>query len=607
MSQYCLEWKALTFSVKVKKEGIESLKTIIDGVTGAAYPGEVLAIMGPSGAGKSSLLNMLANQVKPSSGSVLVNGNERDSGFKHIASYVRQEDSLISTLTVEETIYYAAKLKLPLVLSKSEVMQKVKETMDLLGLDRVSNSKIGNVVFRGVSGGEKRRVSIACELVTDPPIIFLDEPTSGLDSESSLQVMKNMRKLAQEKKKTIVATIHQPSSETYGCFDRICLLSLGRLAFWGLKEDALDFFRNVEYPVPSNYNPPDFFLRVLNTDFKGENGMEHINGIVAHFKGSAYSEGDSTKLHVEEKLEKPMKHVNPIWYQSYILTERAYLNASRNVLLYWVRVGMYICMALLMGTTWYDLGTSQSEVQDRFSVHFFAGAFLCFMSVAGIPAIIEDKQVFDREKSNGTYSIIAYVISNTLVSLPFVFLIALAFTAIAYPMIGLRSGGDAFGKFLLVLFLALYTVESIVVAVSAAIPIFVVSLALSSFLNGFFFVVQGYFVRLSTLPDFWDWAHYWSYQKYCFEALVFNDFKGLTFSCSFDAGDVAIIGGGAECFCSFPSDLNSQCQYSGEDVLREYGYEDTDFWLWVGILIVQIVAYRALLYVFLRWGKAIKI
>jgi len=597
--QFCLEWKDLCFRVNEKKDGKESVKTIINNVSGCAYPGEVLAFMGPSGAGKSSLLNMLANQVKQTSGSVLVNGNERTQGFKHIASYVRQEDSLISTLTVEETIRYAARLKLSHTLSREEIDKRVQETISLLGLERVAATQIGNVVFRGVSGGEKRRVSIACELVTDPPIIFLDEPTSGLDSESSLQVMKNLKELARSRNKTIIATIHQPSSETYGYFDRICLLTLGRVAFWGTGADALTFYDQIGYPVPSNYNPPDYFLRVLNTDFS--ESADHIDKIVKTFNESEFASQPNKCLAVEEGNKR--EHANPVWYQVAVLTERAYLNAMRHVLLYWVRVAMYICMALLMGTTWLDLGTGQDEVQDRFSVHFFAGAFLCFMSVAGIPAIIEDKQVFDREKSNGSYSVLAYVLSNTFVSLPFIFLIALCFTSIAYPLIGLHSGADHFFKFLWVLFLALYTIESIVVTLSAAIPIFVVSLALSSFLNGFFFVVQGYFVRLSTLPDFWDWAHFWSYQTYCFEALVYNDFKGLIFSCSTNPEDIAILGGSASCFCSFPSDLNTQCQFRGEDVLREYGYENTDYWLWASILVIQIVCYRALFYVCLRWGQ----
>lgn len=216
------------------------------------------------------------------------------------------------------------------------------------------------------------------------------------------------------------------------------------------------------------------------------------------------------------------------------------------------------------------------------------------MSVAAIPAVIEDKLVYDREQQNGSYSISPYVVANTLTSLPFILLIALIFTTIAYPLIGLPSNFGVVCKFILMLFLALYTVESIVIIISAAFPIFVVALALVAFINGFFMVVQGYFVTLESLPDFWIWAHYWSYQTYAFEGMVSNHFNSIdVFQCA-TTGD--------SCFCSIPSSLPpGSCEFTGKDVLRAYDYEDIDYWAWFGVLVGQIAIYRFLFWAILRF------
>jgi ABC-type multidrug transport system permease subunit len=262
-------------------------------------------------------------------------------------------------------------------------------------------------------------------------------------------------------------------------------------------------------------------------------------------------------------------------------------------------------MALLAGTIWLNLGTTQEEVQDRFSVHFFAVAFLCFMSVSGLPAHIEGKSVFDRERRNGSYGVMPYVLSNTFTSAPFIFLITLLFTAIAYPLIGLSTGAEHVIKYIVALFLALYTMESIILIISALLPIFAGALAITAFVNGFFMVMTGYFIRFENIPKFWIWGHYWAYHTYAFAGLVFNDFSDLMFTCSTDPDTIAASPDpSADCFCAIPSDLNSNCQFSGMDVLEAYDYADVNYSLWMGILACQIVIYRILFYVILRVRKS---
>ncbi len=188
---------------------------ILKGVTGYVEPRHMLAIMGPSGCGKSTLLDTLAGRLASSAswdGEIRVNGNKSQLSYGR-AAYVTQDEVLIGTLTVEETLLFAARLRLPMSMSGSEKKNIVDSVVQELGLESVKNTYIGNWHIRGVSGGQRRRVSIGCELVTSPTLLFLDEPTSGLDSAAAYHVMASVRRLT-EGCRTIVTVIHQPSSET---------------------------------------------------------------------------------------------------------------------------------------------------------------------------------------------------------------------------------------------------------------------------------------------------------------------------------------------------------------------------------------------------------
>jgi ABC-type multidrug transport system ATPase subunit len=345
---FALEWKNIGFEVEMGKGDSVKRKQILKNISGAAMPGELMAIMGPSGAGKSSLLDILAGRVRATSGEILVNQQKRSSDLRYTTTYVPQQDHLLPTLTVRETIHYAARLQLPQeVFTREQTLERVEEVIHDFGLERCSNTKIGNVVFRGVSGGEKRRVSIASQLVSDPQIIFLDEPTTGLDSEASYQVVAKLSALAKSNNKTIVMTVHQPSGKVYQMFDRICLLSAGEVVFCGKKGQALEFFSSVGSPVPAHYNPPDFFLRAINTDFMDniEEGRGRIQNWVEQF--SKYDSQRQEKLRIEradievDENRKKLGHSNGFITQAMILTERAFLNARRNAFLYWLRVIMF--------------------------------------------------------------------------------------------------------------------------------------------------------------------------------------------------------------------------------------------------------------------------
>ncbi len=240
-------------------------KQILCGVQGVAHPGEIMAIMGASGAGKTSFLDILARKNKRGTvkGDFYVNGEKvSDSDYKNVVGFVDQEDTMLPTLTVHETIMTSALLRLPRDMGRSAKEQRVYEVEKQLGIHAIRDSLIGSEEGkgRGISGGEKRRVGIACELVTSPSILFLDEPTSGLDAYNAFNVIECLVTLAKTYKRTVIFTIHQPRSNIVALFDRLLLLAKGKTVYSGEFEKCQDFFDHIGYSCPPGFNIADFLV-----------------------------------------------------------------------------------------------------------------------------------------------------------------------------------------------------------------------------------------------------------------------------------------------------------------------------------------------------------
>ena len=249
---------------------------ILDDVSLTIFPGEMVALMGPSGAGKTTLLEVLTGQRPPSAGTVLVNGLDLHQQRHTLADrigYVPQEDVMHRDLTVFEVLHYAARLRLPSDLPDSALREHVERLIDRMGLAHIRDTLIGGESVRGVSGGQRKRVNIALELLTEPPLLFLDEPTSGLDATSTLEVLRVLRSLADEGK-TIIMTIHQPRVEAFRMVDMLILLAKGgKLAYFGpAVPGAVDYFlRRSGNPHKADSNPADYALDALDSIGAGTN------------------------------------------------------------------------------------------------------------------------------------------------------------------------------------------------------------------------------------------------------------------------------------------------------------------------------------------------
>lgn len=257
-----IEIKFRDLSLYLKGSG----KKILCNVTGQLSPGRVTAVMGPSGAGKTTFLNALAGKAYSSTttGEILINGRpDPISCYKKIIGFVPQDDIVHGNLTVEENLWFSARYRLSVSMSKADQVLVVERIIDSLGLGAVRNSRVGTVEKRGISGGQRKRVNVGLEMVMEPSLLILDEPTSGLDSTSSQFVLKALRREALVGV-NVGVVLHQPSYGLFRLFDDVMFLAKGgRTVYLGPVEQVESYFASMGILVPERINPPDHVMDVL--------------------------------------------------------------------------------------------------------------------------------------------------------------------------------------------------------------------------------------------------------------------------------------------------------------------------------------------------------
>ncbi|KAJ8441854.1 hypothetical protein Cgig2_004465 [Carnegiea gigantea] len=555
-----LTWKDLTVTVTLSHGETQK---VLEGLTGYAEPGTFTALMGPSGSGKSTLLDALASRLAANaflSGTILLNGHKTKLSFG-TAAYVTQDDTLIGTLTVRETIAYSARLRLPDNMPWSEKQALIESTIIEMGLQDCADTVVGNWHLRGISGGEKRRVSIALEILMRPRLLFLDEPTSGLDSASAFFVTQTLRGLSRDGR-TVIASIHQPSSEVFELFDRLYLLSGGKTVYFGQASEAYEFFAQAGFPCPSLRNPSDHFLRCINSDFdkvkatlKGsmklrfeatDDPLEKISTaeatrtLINYYATSQYSYSARQRVEEISKVQSFHETVSltvmcyNLWQkgtvldsggsqasfpmQAFTLTKRSFVNMSRDFGYYWLRLVIYVVVTVCIGTIYLNVGTSYNSILARGSCASFVFGFVTFMSIGGFPSFVEDMKVFQRERMNGHYGVTAFVISNTISAMPFLILITFISGTVCYFMVRLHPGFEHYLFFVLCLYASVTVVESLMMAIASVVPNFLMGIITGAGIQGIFMLVSGYFRLPNDIPKP-VWRYPMSYISFHFWAL----------------------------------------------------------------------------------------
>ena len=511
-----LEWSNLEYKSAPTKQAPS--KTIIKNVSGIVRPGEFLAIMGPSGAGKTSLLNALSGKYQKNllkvSGKVVINGRLIESvNYKAMIGFVPQDDVLVEFMTTRECLEFSAKMTTDT--NAQERKELVDEVIEELGLTGCADRIIGGTVVRGISGGEKKRVSLGVEMIFNPSVIFLDEPTTGLDSFTAASIIGLMSKLANEKNSTIIATIHQPSSQIFSAFDKLLLLSFGSAVYMGKAKQAVDFFSSIGYPVAENYNPSDHYMNVLaKEEFKSPEFRDTIIVKLA-YKPSA----------VDYQLEEPRAHYSAnAFFAFFYLLKRAFLESARNPLLLKGKVVKAIIGIALIYMTFYDLGTSLSDISDRYGAIFMITNSVTMEAIVVTLATFQvQKAVFIREYFGRRYGVVPYFCSYVFAGMPVEIIYSVGLYAATYYVIGLNPEPSAF--FIL---LGLATLSG---SCGSAIGLFVSivspSIEIASAVGPMFFttllVTSGLMVSLNNIPD-WFVIQYLSPFRYTMEASIRNEF-----------------------------------------------------------------------------------
>ncbi|KAL1409285.1 hypothetical protein Q8F55_006118 [Vanrija albida] len=573
---------------------VDRLK-LLDNVSFTLEKKQALAILGPSGSGKSTLFKRVTmRNGKDSHCRWYANSINREEDMSYLSSFVEQNDHHLGVLTVRETLFYAAKFS-------GRPVCVVDEMLADLGLELCADVMVGDPLHTGISGGQKRRLSIGCALMKNPEVLFLDEPISGLDATSADKVIKLLDKIRTMQQTVMVVSLHSPSETILRLFSKMMVLAAGKVAFMGTLEEANTRCEQLGVNTSRDLNPANVMLGIASTEWRGRGDSNRLLTRMFELQ-EVHGEVPATVEKGEYRRPPSERTLRDEAVIVYWLCHRYVRDYIRNWFAFLLRMGMFAGMGLLLATIWIRLGRNDDKINDRLSVHFFSVAFLSFMSVAGIPAFIEERKVFLRERRNALYGPLSFLIANTLVVIPFVFACSIIYSAIIYWAIGLHPGAVQFFRFVAYLFLALLVAETQSALIAALVPIFVAALALCATLNGFWMCVQGYFIRTTSLPRFWYYSfHFMDYQTYAFELLVKNDLVGLAFNCVNKLQDGA-------CNCVYPPSAATisalgQCHVSGQDVIDNLGFGGIPMTGYAFVLVGIFIILRVLLYIALRYNK----
>lgn len=543
----CPEEKTVKDPATNSTKKVKGTKTILNKLHGSLRAGKFTAIMGPSGSGKTTLLNFLSGRIESTNlnitGSLKLNGkyiNDIEK-FNHMIAYVMQDDILLATFTPRESLMFAANLRLNA--NHDEKVQKVEALLRELHLEKCADTRVGNVMIRGVSGGERKRTSIGVELITNPSMVFLDEPTTGLDSETALRVIEILKNLASYGR-TVISTIHQPSSEIFNEFDQLMLLVRGNIIYQGEAKTAVQYFGSINFQCPTYSNPADYFMRIMNEDdilleaemnnqpepshdeveSKFNSRVEYLTQkYQEHFKDTAQTQ-ETTQLKEDEGFQVGLLT------QFGLLFARSLLNEMRNPMEVRMKTFQAIFMALLTWAVFNNLGNDFSGVQNRNGVLFFTVTGFCFGSIQGaLGTFSQERALFLRERTNKQYTVGAYFWGKSLSEMPFQIIWPWIMISIIYFGVGLnQSSQDKYWIAVLVAIITYYTGTAYGLLISVCIPKLEVAMAMTPVVLIPLMAFAGFFVNQDKIPYYFIEFEYISPWKYAFQALCWNEFTDNT-------------------------------------------------------------------------------
>ncbi|CAB4418467.1 unnamed protein product [Rhizophagus irregularis] len=615
----CVEWHGISYSIykennvswwdKIrnsdsKLESVNHVRKIIENIHGCANPGEVLAIIGPSGCGKTTLLNLLGDHVgsKGVQGTITLNGHKITKNSKRFVAYCTQDAIFFSHLTVKETLSYTARLRLPREVLRRDKLKQVENIMELLNLTKCANTIIGDHRTRGVSGGERKRVNIASELLTDPSVILLDEPTSGLDSSLALEITKILKEFAVKQKKTIIMVVHQPSSQVFEIFDKLMVMADGHMVYFGERAGAVDYLADQGYKCPPNINPANYALELLN-----DNTIKQklINAYTHKTRddptGKQVVEKYSRRTHVDDqsKLNAPVtseRHWEATFLQQLsILTERNF-KQSKKTMLSRLSISIAITLTITCIMIWFQIPFAEPNIDDRVASIFFGNMDWIFhalgRSVLSIPL---ELGMLMKERQSRSYRLLSYYLSKQIAELPLVLLNPTFYTILVYWATNLLPDFGRFVAYLVVVLLSVITSQSFgylfgatILNVQKSISVGLLFMIIVTLLGGFY---------VKQLPTGLTWLKYLSFLKYSYSLLMQIQFDSpkAQFRCArpgeLPAGKLSVCNAG---------DSTPMSSIPGISIIENLGLNELPWYANLIVLLGFCIVVRVLAYYPLR-------
>ncbi|GAB2218422.1 hypothetical protein Drorol1_Dr00001645 [Drosera rotundifolia] len=559
--------------------------TILESISFVAKSGEMLAIVGPSGTGKSTLLRILSGSIKErdinQDSTIFINDQivASPDQLRMACGYVAQDDDLLPLLTVKETLMFSAKFRLRKMDGK-ERHKRVQILIQELGLLHVANSFVGDEENRGISGGERKRVSIGVEMIHDPCVMLLDEPTSGLDSTLALQVIELLSKMAKSRNITVVLSIHQPSYRIMHHISSFLILYRGSVMHNGTLERLEENISRLGFQIPLQLNALDFAMEILA-----------CLGVYSSYQDSCDDEIGNSALvwsdvdmgEVESvAISMDQNHAYPYVSEINFLCSRFCKVVYRTKQLFLARVMQAIVGGIGLGSVFVNLRKDEAGVAERLGLFAFTLSFLLSSTVESLPIYLQERRVIMKEASRGAYRISSYMISHTIIFIPFLLIIALLFAIPVYWITGLNPSITAFVFFCLVVWLIVLMASSLVLFLSTISPDYISGNSLICLVLGAFFLFSGYFIPKESIPKYWMFMYYSSLYRYPLDSLVVNEYWSMR----------------NECFV-WQDRARSICLMNGNDVLMNRGLDEDNRWINVVIMLGFFLFYRVICWIVL--------
>ncbi|CAL9078900.1 unnamed protein product [Musa textilis] len=510
---------------EMKSQGFEEdrLQLLTD-ISGAFRPGVLTALVGVSGAGKTTLMDVLAGRKTGGyiEGSISISGYpQKQETFARISGYCEQNDIHSPHMTVYESLIYSAWLRLAPEIDKQTRQMFVEEIMELVELEILKNALVGLPGVDGLSTEQRKRLTIAVELVANPSIIFMDEPTSGLDARAAAIVMRTVRNTV-DTGRTVVCTIHQPSIDIFEAFDELLLMKReGQVIYAGSlgrhSHKLIDYFEAIP-GVPKiieGYNPATWMLEISSPSVETSMNLDFAE---VYARSPLYQKNQQLIRELSipavdsKDLSFPTKYTQSFSTQCKACFWKQYWSYWRNPQYNATRLFMTIVIGLIFGTMFWQKGGEISKQQDIFDILGAIYAAIFFLgasnAIAVQPVVGIERTVFYRERAAGMYSALAYALAQVSIEMVYILVQGLLYSLLLFSMIGFSWQAATFFWFFFFVFMsfAYFVLHGMMIV--ALTPDHQVASILSSFFYTFWNLFSGFLIPRPSIPVWWRW-YYW--------------------------------------------------------------------------------------------------